>query len=54
MAANHQDLLRRAYAAFNARDLEGALSTMHVDVKWPNGMEGGTVYGHDGVRQYWT
>jgi hypothetical protein len=32
----------------------GALSTMRPDVVWPNGMEGGTVYGHEGVRAYWT
>lgn len=48
------DLLKRAYAAFNARDLEGALATMKPDVEWPNGMEGGTVHGHEGVRAYWT
>jgi hypothetical protein len=48
------ELLRRAYAAFNARDLETALSTMHSDVVWPNGMEGGYVRGHDEVRAYWT
>lgn len=48
------DLLRRAYAAFNARDLDGALATMRFDVVWPNGMEGGTVHGHEGVRSYWT
>src|SRR5215470_16958384 len=48
------ELLQRAYAAFNARDLEGALATMKADVVWPNGMEGGVVHGHDGVRAYWT
>ena len=48
------ELLKRAYAAFNARDLDGALATMHPDVVWPNGMEGGVVHGHDGVRAYWT
>ena len=48
------ELLKRAYAAFNARDLEGALATMKADVVWPNGMEGGVVHGHDGVRAYWT
>ena len=48
------DLLKRAYAAFNARDLDGALATMQPDVVWPNGMEGGVVHGHDGVRAYWT
>jgi ketosteroid isomerase-like protein len=47
-------LLKQAYAAFNTRDMEGALSTMHADVEWPNGMEGGTVHGHEGVREYWT
>jgi ketosteroid isomerase-like protein len=51
---NREDLLRKLYAAFNARDLETTLAGMHPDVEWPNGMEGGTVYGHTGVRQYWT
>ena len=48
------ELLKRAYAAFNARDLDGALATMNTDVVWPNGMEGGVVHGHQGVREYWT
>lgn len=48
------EVLKKAYAAFNARDLEAALATMAPDVEWPNGMEGGTVHGHDGVRAYWT
>jgi hypothetical protein len=47
-------LLQRAYAAFNVRDIDGALATMSPDVVWPNGMEGGTVHGHEGVRAYWT
>ena len=50
----HRDLLERAYAAFNARDLDGALATMHPDVEWANGLEGGFVHGRDGVRNYWT
>lgn len=48
------ELLKQAYAAFNARDIDGALATMRPDVVWPNGMEGGTVLGHEGVRAYWT
>ena len=48
------ELLKRAYAAFNARDLDGALATMQPHVVWPNGMEGGVVHGHDGVRAYWS
>ena len=27
---------------------------MHRDVVWANGMEGGNVHGHEGVRDYWT
>jgi ketosteroid isomerase-like protein len=49
-----QELLRYAYAAFNARNIDAALATMHPDVEWPNGMEGGTVHGHQGIRAYWT
>jgi len=48
------ELLRYAYAAFNARNIDAALATMHPDVEWPNGMEGGTVHGHQGIREYWT
>ena len=47
-------LLERAYKAFNARDIDGALAGMHPDVEWPNGWEGGVVRGHDAVRDYWT
>jgi ketosteroid isomerase-like protein len=54
MTRSTEDLLRQAYAAFNARDIDAALSLMSADVKWPNGMEGGVVHGHSGVRDYWT
>ena len=50
----HEPLLRDAYAAFNARDIDGALALMHPDVDWPNGMEGGREVGHAAVRAYWT
>jgi ketosteroid isomerase-like protein len=49
-----RDLLIKTYAAFNARDIDAALSAMHQNVEWPNGMEGGYVHGHDGIREYWT
>lgn len=48
-----RELLVEAYRAFNARELEPVLAIMHPDVVWPNGMEGGYVHGHDGVREYW-
>ena len=44
----------KAYAAFNVRDIDAVLAVMHADVDWPNGMEGGRVHGHHGVRDYWT
>ncbi len=47
-------VIREAYRAFNARELDAALATMQSNVEWPNGMEGGTVCGHAGVRDYWT
>ena len=46
-------LLEQAYAAFNARDIDGALATMRADVEWPNAMDGGSVHGQAGVREYW-
>ena len=48
------ELLTKAYASFNARDLDGVLSLMHPEVDWPNGWEGGRVHGHEGVRDYWS
>jgi ketosteroid isomerase-like protein len=48
-----EQLLRQAYAAFNTRDIDAALASMHPDVEWPNGMEGGRVHGHAEVRAYW-
>jgi ketosteroid isomerase-like protein len=42
------------YDRFNARDIDGVLRQLTVDVAWANGMDGGHVHGHDGVREYWT
>jgi ketosteroid isomerase-like protein len=48
------ELLKHLYDRFNARDMEAVLAIMHRDVAWANGMDGGHVHGHDGVRSYWT
>jgi ketosteroid isomerase-like protein len=48
------ELLKKTYGAFNGRDIDAALAAMTPDVEWPNGMEGGIVHGHDGIRAYWT
>jgi ribosomal protein S18 acetylase RimI-like enzyme len=53
MSEQHELLLRRAYEAFNARDIQGALATMHPQVDWPNALEGGRINGHTEVRAYW-
>ncbi len=53
MSEQHERLLRDAYEAFNARDIERALALMRVDVDWPNAMEGGRVHGHEQVQAYW-
>lgn len=47
------ELLQRVYANFNRREIESVLATMHPQVDWPNGMEGGRVLGKDAVREYW-
>lgn len=52
--SEHEELLRLAYDAFNARDIDAAIALMRPDVDWPNGMDGGRVLGRDAVREYWT
>ena len=48
-----REILRQAYADFNARNIEVVISSMLPDVEWANGMEGGHVHGKDAVRSYW-
>ncbi|WP_200215420.1 nuclear transport factor 2 family protein [Micromonospora coerulea] len=52
--ADRQRQLADLYAAFNGRDIPALLASMASNVLWPNGWEGGTVRGHDQVRDYWT
>jgi len=47
-------LIENAYAAFNRRDIDGALALMTEDVDWPKASEGGRVVGKEGIRAYWT
>jgi len=42
------------YTDFNKRNIELAINKMTDEVEWANGMEGGFVYRHAGVREYWT
>ena len=52
--SRERDLLKVVYTAFNRREIDAILPKMHAEVEWPNGMEGGWVHGHEGVRAYWT
>jgi hypothetical protein len=54
MTTQYQDLIEKAYYSFNSRDIDTVLTTLHPDVHWSNGWEGGYVIGHDEVRDYWT
>jgi len=46
-------ILRSAYDAFNARDVEAVIALIHPEVDWPNAWEGGRVRGRPAVREYW-
>jgi ketosteroid isomerase-like protein len=47
------ELLRRAYDAFNARDVESATDLMSEDVVWPDVSDGGFVHGRAAVGEHW-
>ena len=53
-AATHITLLRAAYTAFNARDIDAALVLMTPDVTWPKAFKGGFAQGPEEIRAYWT
>jgi len=48
------DVIKKAYSAFNNRDIDSALSTMQPDIQWSKAWEGGYIIGHDEIKQYWT
>jgi hypothetical protein len=49
----NEQLIKYAYAAFNARDIDAILQVMDPRVKWPKAWEGDYANGHDEVRAYW-
>ena len=52
--STEQELITKAYQAFNTHDIDSVLAVLHPQVVWANGMEGGYVHGHAAVREYWT
>ena len=52
LPADRRELLLRAYAAYNAQDLEALLARVSDDVDWPDGSD--RLHGKQAVRTYWT
>ena len=53
-APEDEAVIRRAYEAFNARDIDAALALMTPQVAWPRAFKGGFVEGKEAIRAYWT
>ena len=51
---NTQTLIAAVYAAFNQRNIDGALALMTESVSWPKASEGGRVVGKEEIRAYWS
>lgn len=51
--STHHDLIRKIYAAFNARDIATILTTFDPQVRWSRAWEGDYATGHEQVRAYW-
>lgn len=49
----HEDLVRRAYSAFNGRAIDAALELLSPDVDWPKVPDGGFVHGRENVARHW-
>ena len=53
MTTQFKDLIKKAYAAFNERDIDKALSTMQPTIQWSKAWEGGYISGHSEIKEYW-
>jgi len=49
-----EEVIYKAYTAFNERNIDNALAVMQKDVQWSKAWEGGYISGHDEIKQYWT
>ena len=53
MSASEERRLRTLYAAFNSREVDAVMESMHPKVDWPNAWEGERLVGREAVRAYW-
>jgi hypothetical protein len=51
---NLNNFFHELYQNFNDREIDLVITQMTENIKWANGMEGGYVYGQEGVKEYWT
>jgi len=49
-----ESVFKNLYQNFNNRKIDLVINEMTDDVQWANGMDSGYVFGHNGVREYWT
>lgn len=54
MTNQFEYVIKKAYTAFNERNIDNALSTMQPDVQWSKAWEGGYISGHNEIKEYWT
>ena len=54
MANPFEAVIKKAYSAFNERNIDNALSTMQPDIQWSKAWEGGYISGHNEIKEYWT
>jgi hypothetical protein len=54
MTDQFPNLIKKAYAAFNDRNIDNALATMQPNVQWSKAWEGGYISGHNEIKEYWT
>ena len=54
MTTQYHDLIKKAYNAFNERNIDAALATMQPNVQWSKAWEGGYISGHEEIKKYWT
>jgi NAD(P)-dependent dehydrogenase (short-subunit alcohol dehydrogenase family) len=52
-AKRHEDLVRRAYSAYNDRAIDAGLELLALDVDWPKVPDGGFVHGREQVGRHW-
>lgn len=45
--------LARMYEAFNRKDIDDLMASIHPDVEWPNFIAGGMIRSQQALRAYW-